>query len=454
VAAIGCYIVFGVLGVNRALSGIGLFLSCLASLSGQARSSTVYLSYIQGSPVLEALEEPVLTPSEWPAWIAASDAATRARVTHGDETSIVNLLFFGTSFTQQPRVAAGQLNQEQVREAVRERLRDFERALGRPGRNERLEFARRTLAGGGPVRERLLSMIDDAVRENLTHAELTEQAHALNDASLEFAERSRLYRARGLSSDTSVRINFALEEALSRIKAAGHMAQVRRVGIIGPGLDFVDKQEGYDFYPPQTIQPFAVADSLARAGLADADALQVATFDVSTRVNQHISAVVQRGRDGSPYLLHLPLDGAVAWTPGMLRYFSRVGGAIGSSVSVAIPPAVGPIRLRAIAVRPSIVSRIEAHDLNITAQTLTLSDAERFDLIVGTNVFVYYDRVQQGLAMVSAAAMLRPGGMLLSNNALVEAPSAGMRSIGYSTTVYSNREQDGDLVIWYQKTAP
>jgi chemotaxis methyl-accepting protein methylase len=82
---------------------------------------------------------------------------------------------------------------------------------------------------------------------------------------------------------------------------------------------------------------------------------------------------------------------------------------------------------------------------------LPLGDGERFDLIVGTNVFVYYDRLQQGLAMASAAAMLRPGGILLSNNALVEVPSSGMRSNGYSKTLYSNREEDGDLIIWYQK---
>jgi hypothetical protein len=37
---------------------------------------------------------------------------------------------------------------------------------------------------------------------------------------------------------------------------------------VGPGLDFADKQEGYDFYPLQTIQPFAVIDSLRVRKLA------------------------------------------------------------------------------------------------------------------------------------------------------------------------------------------
>ena len=52
------------------------------------------------------------------------------------------------------------------------------------------------------------------MKEVETHARLMEQAHALGDPSLEFAERSRLYRERGLASDTSVRVNFAIEEAL------------------------------------------------------------------------------------------------------------------------------------------------------------------------------------------------------------------------------------------------
>ncbi len=282
------------------------------------------------------------------------------------------------------------------------------------------------------------------------HARLIEQAHALGDPSLEFAERSSMYRDRGLASDTSVRISFAVDEALQRIKAAGLAAGVRRVAIIGPGLDVVDKQEGHDFYPPQTIQPFAVIDSLIRAGLADADTLSVTTLDVSARVNDHLAQMARRARTGVPYVMHLPLESRIEWSPQLLRYFGRFGEAIGTPVPVTLPPAIGPLRLRGVAVRPAVVDRIAARDLNITAQMLTLSDAERFDLIIGTNIFIYYDRVQQALAMASVGLMLRAGGLLLSNNALVEVPSSGMRSIGYSKTLYSDREEDGDLIIWYQ----
>ena len=46
------------------------------------------------------------------------------------------------------------------------------------------------------------------------HARLTAEAQALGDPRLEFAERSRLSRGRGLASDTSIRVNLALEQAL------------------------------------------------------------------------------------------------------------------------------------------------------------------------------------------------------------------------------------------------
>jgi hypothetical protein len=440
-------------GVRRPLSRGVLTLFLFATLFAQTDSPSRYLSYGEASPVFAALDAQMPSASDWPRRIASDDGATRARVAKGDESAIVNLLLFGTSFTSQPRITSKQITETGIQAAVNARLADFERALAGPGTSERLQFARRVLEDGPNVRVRLLSMIDAAVKETAAHARLMAQAHAIGDPSLEFAERSRLYRDRGLASDTSVRVNFAIEDALRQIHAADPTAasRIRRVAIVGPGLDVADKQEGYDFYPPQTIQPFAVLDSLIRLGLADADAVHVTTFDVSARVNGHIGALAGRARAGTPYAVHVALDGTVEWTPELLGYFDRFGAAVGAPLPVTIPPGLGPLRLRAVAVRPAVAARISARDVNITAQVLPLAGEDRFDLIVGTNVFVYYDRLQQGLAMVSAAAMLRPGGLLLSNNALVELPSTGLRSIGYSRTLYSNRDEDGDVIIWYRK---
>ncbi len=156
---------------------------------------------------------------------------------------------------------------------------------------------------------------------------------------------------------------------------------------------------------------------------------------------------------GSPYVLHLPLAADVSWTPKFLGYWQTFGDRIGGeAASPPVPRGAGMVKIRSVTVRPAIVERITPRDVNITAQHLVLAGTGRFDLIIATNVFVYYDRLQQGLAMLGVANMLRPGGFLLSNNALVEVPSTGLSSVGYTKTLYSERDEDGDLIVWYQKT--
>ena len=81
-------------------------------------------------------------------------------------------------------------------------------------------------------------------------------------------------------------------------------------------------------------------------------------------------------------------------------------------------------------------------------------DGPPFDLVVATNVFVYYDTLDQSLALANVEAMLRPGGLLLSNNALLELPALRMRSAGYLTVQYSDRPDDGDHVVWYRRGGP
>src|SRR5471032_1667049 len=106
-------------------------------------------------------------------------------------------------------------------------------------------------------------------------------------------------------------------------------SRVRRVAIVGPGLDFTDKYEGYDFYPQQTIQPFAVIDSLMRLVVTAADDFRMTTFDLSPRINQHIEAARQRARAGNPYVLQLPRDAAHTWSAGLVDYWKQVGDHIG-----------------------------------------------------------------------------------------------------------------------------
>ena len=118
-------------GLRLAVAGAGLLFSVLSAQTPQA--DVVYLSHEQARPVFDALGERLPSASAWRDWIETSDRDTRARVSQGDETSVVNLLLFGTSFTNEPRITSTQLVQQQVAGAVAARLADFERAVQEPG---------------------------------------------------------------------------------------------------------------------------------------------------------------------------------------------------------------------------------------------------------------------------------------------------------------------------------
>jgi len=317
-------------------------------------------------------------------------------------------------------------------------------------------FQLSTPAGRERAKEYLRAGLARALSEQTGYVRMLEAARVQGNPSEEFAQRSRLYRSRGLSSDTSLLPNFAIEESLKAMQARGLLTagSVRRVAIIGPGLDFTDKQEGYDFYPQQTIQPFAILDTLLRLGLAKPDALQLTTFDLSPRVNNHLERSAQAARRGQSYTIQLPREAGARWKPEAVRYWERFGEQVGSPVApIAVPTTAGELLTRAVRVRPDIVSRITAVDTNIVLQQPQLAETEKFDLIVATNIFVYYDIFDQSLAMLNVERMLRPGGVMLSNNALLELPLFRVRSVGYHTTVYSEREDDGDHIVWYQRAA-
>jgi len=119
---------------------------------------------------------------------------------------------------------------------------------------------------------------------------------------------------------------------------------------------------------------------------------------------------------------------------------------------VALPAGLKGIRLRAVRVRPEYVQRMKAFDVNIVLQRVGgAEELAQFDLLVATNILVYYDTFEQSLALTNIKSMLKPGGFLLSNNALLELPSSQIRSVGYHTTEYSNHLNDGDHIVWYRR---
>jgi hypothetical protein len=74
-------------------------------------------------------------------------------------------------------------------------------------------------------------------------------------------------------------------------------------------------------------------------------------------------------------------------------------------------------------------------------------------LIVATNILLYYDVFEQSLALANIAKMLRPGGLFLTNDRLLELPAAPVRSAGELEVTYMklpDSSAKGDRLGWYQ----
>ncbi len=411
----------------------------------------------------------------WPGWVAQRDAAIRARLEQGDLDTIVHWMLFGSSFTRRTRLTpenvqhlsapgpapAGAVS---AGELLSGRVDDLLKTLTSSTQDERVLFTRRMLLGRGfrlseadgrdAARRFLLAQLERLFREQAGFAETLDAARRLGNSTEEFAARSTLYRERGLSLDTSLSPNLALERSLAELQRRGLLGAgaVQRVAVIGPGLDFTDKQSGFDFYPQQSVQPFAVMDSLLRLGVAREEQLTLTTFDISPRVNDHLTRAVGRARRGASYVVQLPFDPGVPWKPEMREYWKHFGARVGSPATAApLPTVLKHLSIRAVRLRPGVVTRLRVRDLNIVLARPELDAASKFDLIVATNILVYYDTFEQSLALANIEGMLRPGGFFLCNNALLELPFSRVRSVGYLTTQYSERDDDGDHMVWYQR---
>jgi hypothetical protein len=415
--------------------------------------------------------EPAQLETAWPAWIERHDREIRTRLEQGDEDTIVNWMLFGTSFTSRPRAVLGAVesgaasDREQVLqrtiELISTRLEDLLAALSSPGTDERRLFARAFLQRKGV---RFSSAAEkDAARKYLLAAVIrvaSEQdqidqelgATSTGDPLSEFVQRSQLFRTRGLSLDTSLIPNFSVVQALSAMKMRGLVrpASVNRVAIVGPGLDFADKEAGFDIYPQQTVQPFAVLDALKRLGLAPAARdPDVVLLDISPRILDHVAQARARAARNVGYTLNLPLTRSTPWLPEVRSYWQTFGNQIGVPVQGTTSKAVTDMaELRALRVRPSTVQRMSALNLNIVTDRL---DGEAFDLVIATNVFIYYDMLEQALAMANVAAMLKPGAFLLANVSAPKLTSVSIRPIETTSTRYAPSLLD--FIVWYQKPA-
>jgi hypothetical protein len=370
----------------------------------------------------------ITDPGEWDHWIRDQDSQVRGRIDGGVEDSISNFILYGASYTKLPRFENPESAVDQdghISEAAQARVNALCETLESTNSHERILFIRDYLGRKGITRaatpQFLAANLRRFAEEQRAYQKKLEEAQSSGDFDEVLRTRGTLYENRGLSADTSLMTNYALEDTLRALVAKGVLAEgtVRRIAVIGPGLDFTNKHNGYDFYPLQTIQPFAVMETALRLKLAKPDAIEVVTLDLNPAVNEHIRALVQRARAGRAYTVQLPRDAAADWPPDAVAYWEHFGELIGSPAKpIPVPQAAGAVTLRAVAIAPRFASHLTPLDVNIVTQQMNMQQGRGFDLVIATNILVYYDLFQQALAMANIAHMMNPGGTFLSNDTL------------------------------------
>lgn len=383
----------------------------------------------------------------WLAWVFAHDKAIRRRLVEGDEDTLLNWLLLGRSFTTLAPLRldgdADDLAVEAATTLIRGRADALALALETPGNDERRQFARALLEGRGLSFTTRSDRV--AVRNYLLGAiQRMFQGAARQPTRADAPTPTSPFEARGLSLDTTVSTNFAIEEALRALTTRRRVVSgsVRRVAIVGAGLDFADKNTGFDFYPVQTLQPFAVLDTLRRLRLAPPSGhVEIAALDISARVLAHIA----RAREADAgYVLHLPLDRTGRWSPGLRSYWNTLGDQIGTPTSSATQ---ADVHTRAIRIPQAAVRTLVADDVNVIVARSRLG---RFDVVIATNVLLYYSPFDQALALSNIESMMNVGGVFLTNTALPRVPGSSLRRIGSQVTLYT-ADGRGDEIIWYQR---
>jgi hypothetical protein len=403
---------------------------------------------------------PSVSSRDWIAWLQKSDTQVRQRLKTGEEDTLTNLLRFGVTYTREYRIDDEYLvlygKSSLVNAFAENRANDLIKALAAPNGNqgfvemrafvEKNGFSLNSGAGRKKLKAYLLANLARMQKEFL---QAREQAKT---------NRDQMFQYRGISLDSNLWPDYDIDLTLQTLLKAGRLEPggIRRVAIVGPGLDFVNKQKGVDYYPPQTTQPFAVFDSLLRLGLAKPDGLELYTLDISSRVNLHIARARKNAALGRGYTVQLPWYADGRWTDGFrakfTQYWQNLGAQVGLPVAaIPVPQGAPGFATRAVKIQAAVVRRVTPVDMNIVFQRLPLAADERFDLIIGTNIFLYYDGFEQALARANVAAMLKPGGYLLSNDKLPDTVRSGLEQVAVIAVPMTGPPVITDYIYCYRR---
>ena len=382
------------------------------------------------APVHARLETAGVSSASFPAYLERLNRTHAQRVREGDLDHLVFYLLQSTHFTARPAIepalsarafvdalpaagrtaylADGRADPSRVAPDVRARGRDLLHTIDSRDADARIVFFRQLVSSAlprGAGREPAL------LREYLRAMRFLYQKEFVAQRAPDAADAvAALYQARGLSTDTAIEAGYTVYLGLGVLKALEPQRRVRRVLIVGPGLDLAPRTGLIDDVPPESYQPWAVIDALAGLGLSRLDDLEVVGADINPRVVDHL-------RRASATPPSLRLESGLRESPQLTleRDYRDYVAQLGNAIAATREPVRSPNgRLtRAVRVQPAAARPLSAVPLDIVTGRLT---GEPFDIAIATNILPYFDDSELALALSNVAAMLAPGGVLLHND--------------------------------------
>lgn len=388
------------------------------------------------APIHARLEARGFSASDFSARIARLADDNARRVHLGDLDHLVFYALQSTRFTTRPSIepalsakslvdsldapardaflADPASARSRIAQAVHRRLSEFLRAAASPGTDARLAYFGRLLADEVPAaRGREAALASEYLR---VMRFVYEKEFGTGRSTT--AAAAGLYRTRGLSTDTAVEAGFLVAQGLGVLHGLDPGRRVRRVLIVGAGLDIAPRTALLEAAPPQSYQPWAVLDALVGLGLSRLDEVEIVAADINPRVVDH----VRMSRAAPPALLlvsGIGDDGRVTLAGGYREYFEALGRSLGqidtrartARGTLPVPP--GHLFKR-VQVSPEAARAVHAERLDVVTERLA---GQTFDLVVATNVFPYFDDDALMIALANVTGMLAPGGVLLHNEA-------------------------------------
>ena len=406
-----------------------------AIIGAQPRPPSKRITWADTSPFHVQFEAQGITSAAFASYVQRVHQANIRRVREGDLDHLVFYALQSTHFTPMPAVEpalsakalvdslnarereaflkTSQAPPSRIPASVRLRVAALLRSVDASEGDPRLVYFRGLVKATFPIRRARDAAL---MREYLRVMRFVYEKEFIAQRSARGPEAvAELYRARGLSTDTAVEAGYLVYLGLGVVKSLEPHRHVRRVLIVGPGLDLAPRTALLEVGPPESYQPWAVIDALLALGLSRAGDLDIVAADINPRVVEH----VRRSRTEPPTLTlvsEIRESETVRLTEEFRGYFARLGGAIGEAeTSVGQTHGVFDGHLRkTVRVQPPAAHALRAEALDVVTERL---DEAPFDLVIATNILPYFDDAELMLAMSNVAAMLAPGGVFLHNEA-------------------------------------